>query len=154
MPDRWEDLDVECFDAAVEFFSQFTEDPEDKLSRWVKMRLKPTQAFCDVAEEIEELDFDTAWDAYQAFFAFAEAVPFTEEDLKSFLAHFATDGAEDWEELADFLSERFGWSVYDLSEEERAAYGSEALESGEAFAAWYDALCASCGEEYEEEEEE
>lgn len=152
MADRWEDLGAEYFDAAVAFFSPFTEDPEDNLPKWVKMRIKPTQAFADGEEEMAELDFDTAWDSYQAFFSFVEGLPFEEEDLKSFLAYFPVDdGAEDWEELADFLSERLGWSVHDLSEEERAAYGSEALESDEAFEAWYDALCDSCNEEEEEE---
>ena len=74
--------------------------------------------------------------------------------MKSFLAHFTLDGEEEWEALAGFLEESFGWSVYGLPEEEAASYRTEALESGEAFEAWYDALCDSCGEEYEEEEEE
>lgn len=152
MAKHWEELDCACFDAAVEFFSQFTEDPKDKLPKWVKMRLKPTEAFSDAEEEMAELDFDTAWDSYQAFFSFVEGLPFEEEDLKSFLAHFSVDPEGDWEQLAEFLEVNCGWSVYELSEEEAAPYQMEALESDEAFETWYDALCDSCDEEEEDEE--
>ena len=141
----WEDLDVVCFDAAVEFFAAFTED--EGVDKWVKGHIRPTERFSEWEEEAGEYDFDTAYSFYKAFFA--EEPPFGETELKSFLAHFSveTDEESGWEALAELVENRLGWSVYELLPGEAEQYQSEPEESDEAFEAWYDALCARSEEE-------
>lgn len=143
--EMWKDYGIENFDEMVDLFAGFLDDTdssqEEQLGKWVKQHIQPID-FSITCDD----DFDTAYDFYHALFA--EGVPFEEWTLKSFLANFDVDIEGEWAEFADYFDAAHGWSVYEISPDEKTKYVEE-MESDEDFDIWYESLC-DCEDDYED----
>ena len=107
----WKDMGSDALDAAVDFFCQFIEDPDEtdekKIKKWVKANITPTKAFEDIEdmEDLEDITFDYGEFLYP-------------KNIIDFERIFSPDVYEAWEALLDVMENMFGPIDDDYAEDD------------------------------------